>query len=112
MGYDAKVIAKKSAERLKGTVPGCCVGYHDPGDIIRHPGSVGTGIGKGQTLLYKIKREQQPVLADEFIILCLVALLSNIRFLWEDGTGTRDRFACPGLRYLSLKSVAHPCGSC
>ena len=106
MGYDAlKVIAKKPAEPPKVTVLGCCVGYHDPGDIIRHQGFVGTGLGKGQPRLYKIKCEQQPVLDDEFIILCLVAILPNIRFLWEDGTGTCDRFACPGLRILSLKSA-------
>ena len=107
MGYDAlKVIAKKPAEPPKVTVPGCCVGYHDLGDIIRHPSFVGTGMGKEQPHLYKIKRKQQPVLADEFIILCLVALLPNIRFLWEDETYTCDRFACPGLRVLSLKSAA------
>ena len=107
MGYDAlKVMAKKPAEPLKVTVPGCCVGYHDPGDIIRYPGFVGTGIGKGQPLLYKIKRKQQPVLGDEFIILCLVALLPNIRFLWKDETYTCDCFACPGLRVLSLKNAA------
>ncbi len=58
MGYDAlKVIAKQPAEPLEVTVPGGCAGIHDPGDIIRHPGFVGTGIGKGQPLLYKIKRE-------------------------------------------------------
>ena len=46
MGYDAlKVIAKKPAEPPKVTVPGCCVGYHDLGDIIRHQGYVGTGLG-------------------------------------------------------------------
>lgn len=51
MGYDAlKVIAKKPVEPLKVTVPGCCAGIHDPGDIIRHLGFVGTGIGKGQPL--------------------------------------------------------------
>ena len=89
MGYDAlKVIAKKPAKPLEVTVSGCCAGIHDLGDIIRHPGFVGTGIGKGQPLLYKIKREQQPVLAEQFIILCLVALLPNIRFPWKDGTGT------------------------
>lgn len=103
MGYDAlKVIAKKPAEPPKVTVPGCCVGYHDLGDIIRHQGYVGTGLGKGQPRLYKMKR----VLDDEFIILCLVALLPNIRFLWEDGTGACDRLSCPSLRVLGLKSAA------
>ena len=53
-----------------------------------------------------MKREQQPVLDDEFIILCLVALLPNIRFLWEDGTGACDRLSCPSLRVLGLKSAA------
>ena len=107
MGYNAlKVIAKIPAEPLKVTVPGCFVGIHDPGNIIRHPGFVGTGICKGHPLLYKIKREQQPVLDEQFIILCLVALLPNIRFLWKDETYTCDCFACPGLRVLSLKNAA------
>lgn len=58
MAYDAlKVMAKKPAESLKVTAHGCCVGYHVPGDIIRHPVFVGTGIGKGLSLLYKIKRK-------------------------------------------------------
>lgn len=79
MGYDAlKVITKKPVEPLKVTVPGCCAGIHDPGDIIRHLGFVGTGIGKGQPLLYKIKREQQPVLDEQFIILYGAAHLLSI----------------------------------
>ncbi len=48
MGYDApKVVAKEPSEPLEVTVPGYGAGIHDPGDVIRHPGFVGTGIGKG-----------------------------------------------------------------
>ena len=88
MGYDAlKVVSKESSEPLKMTVSGCTAGIHDPGDVIRHTGFISAGVGKRQTLLNQIKREQKLVLTEKFVISCFITLFPDVLFLGKDGTG-------------------------
>ena len=103
MGDDPlEMVAEQFSENVKMRVPGSGADIHDRGDVLSHHHLVCTGVGKRQPLFDEVNGEQQAVLPQQFIILCLIALFPETGFFRKDRPGSSDRFIGPGFGVLRL----------